>query len=86
MTGNADKIETDVPWADGLTAYDEAHLALYLRILDAHAAGASLEGIARNILGIDPEEDAERARNTAFSHLRRAQWMSTHGYRYLLNP
>lgn len=84
MADSPPAIEIDVPWLDGLTPYDEAHLALYLRILDAHARGAPLEVIARDLLGIDPGREAERARKAASSHLRRALWMSSYGYRYLL--
>jgi hypothetical protein len=86
MTGNDQCIETEVPWADAITPYDEAHFEVYVRILDASAAGASLDEIAATILGIDPRAEPGRARQTALNHLRRAQWMTTHGYRYLLMP
>lgn len=74
----------DVPWSDTLTAYDEAHLVAYLRLLDAVAAGAVTEEMARIIFGIDPVKEPERARRTVASHLRRARWMTEHGYRRLL--
>jgi hypothetical protein len=78
-------LQIEVPWAEGVTPYDEANLVTYLRVLDANAAGASLEEIALDILGLDPGTDPDDARKAASSHLRRAQWMTTNGYRYLLN-
>ena len=84
MTKKADTIETEVPWVDGLTPYDESHLTLYLQVLDAHADGVSLEEIARSMLGIDPDQEPARARSAAANHLRRAQWMTTRGYQFLL--
>ena len=86
MTGHEQSIEADVPWADAITPYDEAHFALYVRILDASAAGASLEEIAATILGIDPRTEPDKAHRAASNHLQRARWMTTHGYRYLLAP
>src|SRR5487761_1194212 len=32
-------IADDVPWSDTITAYDEAHFVVYLRLLDAVADG-----------------------------------------------
>ena len=86
MTGHEPDVQTDVPVVDAITPYDEAHFAVYVRILDASAAGASLEEIAANILGIDPKAEPERASRAAVNHLRRARWMTTHGYRHLLEP
>ncbi|MBX3494465.1 MAG: DUF2285 domain-containing protein [Parvibaculum sp.] len=79
------EIADDVPWSETITDYDERHLIVYLRLLDAVAAGASDEAMSRNVLGIDPTREAERARNALASHLRRARWMSEKGYRHLLN-
>lgn len=77
-------IADEVPWADSLTDYDQTHLIVYLRLLDANAEGACPEEMARIILGIDPVREAPRARKAVASHLRRAQWMTEHGYRHLL--
>jgi len=79
------EIADDVPWSETITDYDERHLIVYLRLLDAVAAGASDEAMSRNVLGIDPTREDERARNALASHLRRARWMSEKGYRHLLN-
>jgi hypothetical protein len=84
MTKDGQRIATDVPSVDAITPYDEAHFDLYVRILDAGAAGADLGGIAATILGIDPGAEPERAIRAARSHLGRARWMTTHGYRHLL--
>jgi Uncharacterized conserved protein (DUF2285) len=75
----------DVAPADpGLTAYDEEHAITYLRMLDADAEGADWREVARIVLHLDPDQDAERARRTFESHLARAKWMTGTGYRLLL--
>ena len=78
-------IETEVPWADTLTEYDRAHLATYLRVLDALADNADQDEMARIILGIEPETEPIRARAAIESHIRRARWMTEHGHRHLLD-
>lgn len=79
------EIVEDVPWSETVTDYDERHLIVYLRLLDAVAAGTSDEAMSRIVLGIDPAREAERSRNALASHLRRARWMTEKGYRHLLN-
>ncbi len=74
----------DVPWSDDITDYDSAHLILYVRLLDACAAGAAKEEMARVLFGIDPTEEPERAQRTLESHLRRARWMTEEGYKRFL--
>ena len=74
----------DVPSSESITPYDEAHLTVYLRLLDADAAGATVADMARIILGIDPVKEPERAQRTVTNHLRRARWMTEAGYRSLL--
>jgi len=68
-----------------LTGYDEEHLITYLRLLDADAEGADWREVARVVLHIDPELDPERAGRAWESHLARAKWMTTSGYRHLLH-
>ena len=77
-------IANEVPWSETITEYDEAHYVVYLRLLDASAEGASIDEMARVVLGIDPDLDARRAQNAVASHLRRAKWMTEEGYRRLL--
>ena len=74
------------PESDRLTAYDESHLATYIRLLDADAEGADWREAVQIIFGFDPDDDPERARVIHQSHLARARWMTTTGYRELLRP
>jgi hypothetical protein len=67
-----------------VTAYDLAHKILYLRLLDAAAAGADWREVARIVLGLDPDRDREQAQRIHDSHLARARWMTEAGYRDLL--
>jgi hypothetical protein len=72
------------PADNALTAYDEGHLATYLRLLDADAEGAAWEEAAQIVLGLDVESDRARAARTFRNHLDRAKWMTTNGYTHLL--
>ncbi|RWH68659.1 MAG: DUF2285 domain-containing protein [Mesorhizobium sp.] len=76
-------LKDEVPWSESLTAYDKEHFKTYLRFLDASADDASYEEMAQVILGIDPAEEPVRARKAARSHLDRANWMMTTGYKEL---
>lgn len=67
-----------------LTDYDNTHLAIYLRLLDAAEEGAAWEEAARIVLGIDPIRQPERAKRAHDTHLARARWLSEHGYRDFL--
>ncbi len=69
---------------DELTPYDEEHLITYMRLLDADAEGADWREVARLVLHRDPVAEPERTRRCWESHLARARWMTTHGYRKLL--
>lgn len=77
-------VADEIPWSDSITPYDEAHLVVYLRLLDASADGASTNEMAQIVLGIDPAKEPQRAERAVDSHLRRARWMSRVGYRQLL--
>lgn len=72
------------PSGDTLTPYDKDHQVIYLRLLDADAAGADWKEVARIVLGMDPEKEPERARTAWESHLKRAKWMTTRGYKDLI--
>jgi hypothetical protein len=74
------------PDGDRLTGYDESHLALYIRLLDAAAEGADWREAVQILFGLDPDGDPDRARMVHDSHLARARWMTTTGYRELLRP
>ncbi|AZO52388.1 MAG: DUF2285 domain-containing protein [Mesorhizobium sp.] len=73
----------EVPWSDRITAYDKDHFTTYMRLLDASADNATEEEMAHVILGIDPAREPERARNVLRSHLDRANWVVTSGYKDL---
>lgn len=72
------------PDEEMLTAYDEQHAVTYLRLLDAEADNADWREAARIVLHIDPIREPDRARRAFESHLSRAKWMTSHGYRHLL--
>ena len=84
MTELDPDVADDVPWSDGVTAYDEAHFITYLRLLDAQAEGADWRAVARIVLHRDPLADPDRTRRCWEQHLSRATWMTEHGYRELL--
>jgi Uncharacterized conserved protein (DUF2285) len=77
-------VDDQAPEADVLTGYDQEHLVTYLRLLDADAEGADWTEVARIVLHIDPSQEPDRARRAWESHLKRAKWMTEHGYRHLL--
>lgn len=84
MTANTSELADQPPWADELTAYDEAHFTLYMRLLDAVAAKAAESDICAELLGIDPKREPARALDRFESHLRRARWFLGDGSRYLV--
>ncbi|WP_341702837.1 DNA -binding domain-containing protein [Ferrovibrio sp.] len=87
MTSNSSipPILDEAPCSDQLTEYDRAHAQLYLRLLDAEAAGADPSEISQLLLDLDPAQEPERARRRLVSHLKRAHWMAQSGYRDLLS-
>lgn len=72
------------PESPVLTTYDREHMKLYLRLLDAATDGADWREAAKILFGLDPGSDPERARRVHDTHLARARWMTTHGYRELV--
>lgn len=72
------------PDVSQLTAYDESHLAAYLRLLDAADEGADWRDTAAAILGVDAAAEPQRAKVMHDSHLARARWMTEVGYAHLL--
>lgn len=77
-------VADQAPTADILTAYDEQHAVMYLRLLDAEAEGADWAEVARLVLQIDPIREPQRARRAWETHLERAKWMTRHGFEHLL--
>jgi len=76
-------VADQAPTADVLTAYDQNHAVIYLRLLDADAEGADWAEVARIVLHIDPAREPERARRAWETHLERAKWMTSHGFQHL---
>ncbi|MGD9846692.1 DNA -binding domain-containing protein [Pseudorhodoplanes sp.] len=74
------------PQLDRVSAYDEKHLASYIRLLDAEAEGADWREAVAFIFGIDADKEPDRAKLVYDSHLARAHWMTEKGYRHLLEP
>lgn len=69
------------PTADKPTDYDWRHRICYLRLLDADAAGADWHEVARTVMKLDPSCNPAAVQASWQSHLDRAKWMTTHGYR-----
>jgi hypothetical protein len=67
-----------------LTDYDREIATVYLRLLDAEAAGADWRDVARIVLGVDAADEPQRAKVMHATHLARAQWLRDGGYRELL--
>lgn len=86
MVEPAAGIADEAPRSDAITAYDEAHFVVYLRLLDAETDGADWREAAAIVLGLDPAADPAGARRCWESHLQRARWMAENGYRHLLDP
>jgi len=74
------------PATERVNAYDEQHLATYIRLLDADAEGADWREVVTIIFGLDPSREPDRAKMVHDSHLARARWMTEAGYRHLLEP
>jgi hypothetical protein len=55
-------VADDAPTAPILTGYDEEHLITYLRLPDAEQDGADWKEVAKIVLHLDPDREADRAR------------------------
>jgi hypothetical protein len=74
------------PGTKRVSAYDEEHLATYLRLLMADEEGADWREVVRVIFGLDPAAEPDLAKIVHDSHLARARWMTETGYLHLLEP
>ncbi|WP_036732559.1 DUF2285 domain-containing protein [Paracoccus sanguinis] len=72
------------PLGTALTAYDKAHLKLYIRLLDADRQGADWREIVASLFDLDHSKDIDRAFRVYSTHLDRAKWMTTSGFCALL--
>ncbi|KAA3448615.1 DUF2285 domain-containing protein [Mesorhizobium sp. SARCC-RB16n] len=77
-------VADEAPTSPVLTGYDEEHLLTYIRLLDAATEDADWREVAKIVLHIDPETEPERAFRAWETHLARARWMTTNGFKYLL--
>jgi len=77
-------ISDQAPRDPNLTDYDRACAKVYLRLLDAEAAGASWEEATARLLQVDPGRDRERARLRYETHMARARWLRDGAYAQLL--
>ena len=77
-------LQDRAPAGDQLTDYDLDNAALYLRLLDAEAAGADWREVSQLVLRVDPAREADRALVMHSTHLARAHWMRDQGHRQLL--
>ena len=84
MTGTASHLADAPPAANHVTDYDRNHAKTYLRLLDAAAEGADWQEVAALVLGLDVAANPDHARRVHEAHLARAHWMTTTGYRDLL--
>ena len=84
MSQQQKEIADTAPSEPRLTDYDRAHLPTYIRLLDTAAQNADWEEAASLILGMNAKSEPDRARRAYDSHLARAQWMTSAGYRDLL--
>jgi hypothetical protein len=74
------------PDSASITDHDRAYAAIYLRLLDAAAAGVTWNDAAAQILSLDVATDPHVARSIYDAYLARAQWMTSAGYRSLRKP
>jgi len=72
------------PTVDEMTSYDEQHLVTYLRLLDADLFGAAWQDVAWVVLQKDANREPDQALRCWESHLARAHWLMTRGYRRLV--
>lgn len=80
-----DLIQDAPPSGDRPTAYDQAHVRLYLRLLDADAEGADWREAVDILFKIDVETEPDRAHQVYTAHLARARWLARNGYLKLLS-
>jgi len=74
------------PLTERVNAYDERHLAIYVRLLMAEEEGADWREVVHVLFGLDAATEPDRAKVVHDSHLARARWMTNTGYQHLLEP
>lgn len=84
MIEHGSTIADEAPAGEALTAYDEATLRSYLRLLDADAEGADWREVARIVLHRDPDADEDGSRRCWETHLARARWIAASCHQAML--
>lgn len=78
--GNIATINLELaPAASAVTDEDRRLFPIYIQILDLDSAGKCWKETSRKLLAIDPDENAEIAKNLYESYLVRAKWMCETG-------
>lgn len=85
MTASPGRLADEPPQSDHVTAYDRENAKVYMRLLDAAAVNADWREVAGIVLGLDPARDPAHAKRVHDAHLARARWMTTSGYRDLID-
>lgn len=67
-----------------LTEFDRLYATIYLRLLDADAAGVDWKTASSQILNLNPADDCDHAKSVFDRFLVRARWMTEVGYEALL--
>ena len=68
-------------WSEVITFYDRQHIVTYARLLTAERERVDWRDGVREILLQDTDRDPKQARICWESHLERARWISTEGFR-----
>lgn len=79
-----DGFRDEPPPGDLVTAYDLSQIDRYLRLLEAATdPSATWQEAVTILFGLDPAAEPTRARLVYDSHLARARWISSTGYRHM---
>ena len=73
---SADPAWSACPWSEELSDYDRCSLYLYARLLHDESEGADILDLARDVFGLSPWFDSQRAFAIVQSHLKRAHWIA----------
>jgi len=72
-------------WSEVITLYDRQHFLTYARLLSAERDKLDWREGVRQILRQDPDRDPRGARICWESHLERARWIETVGFKQAID-
>ena len=72
------------PQDEEVTSYDRQHLDIYLLLLNAEEQGTDWKVSYKKIFDDESENNLATPFIIYQSHLKRAQWMTGHGFKFLL--